>query len=290
MKIGFYFFLIIQKVLSLLSYRALYMVSDFMFFIMYHVVGYRKEVVYNNMKNSFPEKTDAEIRLIRKKFYHSFGDILVESIKLVHANGKQLSKRMTYKNSEIITDLLKANKSIIAIGGHTGNWELGGVFFPYVFNTKTFAIYQQLSNPYFDGYIKRMRSRFGVTPVTMQQSFRKFVEHKNELTVNLVVGDQAPPQNGDHYWTTFLNQETAFYTGTEKMAKTLDYAVVFMPVNRIKRGYYEAEVHFITDKPKETAEHEITEKYVRALEEFINKNPENWLWSHRRWKRKRINN
>ncbi len=290
MRIGFYIFILFQRLISLLPFRLIYVFSDFLYFILYYIIGYRKEVVFTNLRNSFPNKSEIELKKIRRKYFRSLTDLILETIKCSHASSEQLSKRLKFKNGEVITDLVKANKSAFIMLGHTGNWELSGIVFPLIFNIKVFSIYQQQSNPYFDAYIKKLRGRFGAVPVVAQQSFRKFVEHKNEVTFNMVVGDQAPPESGDHYWCNFLNQETAFFTGTEKMAKTLNFAVVFASISRTKRGYYEIEFKLITDNPKETKENEITDKYVRNLEQFIIKNPDNWLWSHRRWKRKRINN
>jgi len=290
LRIGFYLFLAFERIISLLPYKLLYFFSDFLYFILFYLVGYRKDVVFSNLQNSFPYKTVKELKAIRRKFYRSFTDIIVESIKGTHASFDQLSKRITFKNPEVIDNLIKDNKSTFIIVGHTGNWELSGVIFPKSFNVKTFAVYQQQTNPFFDSYIKKLRGRLEMIPITTQQSMRKFVEFKNELTFNFVVGDQAPPANGDHYWTTFLNQETAFFTGTEKLAKSLDFAVVFAAPTRTKRGYYEANFKLITDMPKETELYEITDKYVRYLEQYINENPDSWLWSHRRWKRKRTNN
>ena len=290
MRIGFYLFLIFERLISLLPYKLLYIFSDFLYFILFYIIRYRKEIVYSNLQNSFPNKSNKELKTIRRKFYRSLTDVILESIKSTHSNINQLKKRFTIIDNNIIEKLILDNKSAFIMVGHTANWELGALLFPEKFRVKIHAVYQQQSNPYFDAYIKKMRSRFGVIPVTSKQALRKFAETKHELTFNMIVGDQAPLSNIDNYWTTFLNQETAFFTGTEKMAKSLDYAVVFASISRVKRGYYEANLKLITDKPKETGQYEITEKYVRYLEQYINENPDSWLWSHRRWKRKRINN
>jgi KDO2-lipid IV(A) lauroyltransferase len=159
---------------------------------------------------------------------------------------------------------------------------------PYITDHKVFAIYKELSSTDFDSYMKSLRSRFGVpTLIESKSTYRSLLQSKDTTNAVFLAGDQTPGGLDANYWTTFLNQDTPFFLGIEKMAKSLDYAVLFFDIKRIKRGHYEATITPITLNPKETKTNEITESYVRLLENAIINNPDNWLWSHRRWKHKR---
>ena len=285
-KIGFYLFLLFERLVSFLSFRLLYMKSDFVYFILCYVLKYRKDVICQNLKNAFPYKSEDEIKLLRKKFIKIMADLIMESIKSSHLSEKVILKRFEFKNLELLQQLYDDKKSTFVVCGHTGSWEMAAMIMPLITKYKCFAIYQPQTNPYFDAYIKKVRSNFGLITVSSQQAYRKFIEHKNETILSYIVADQSPSKNGDNHWTTFLNQETAFFTGLEKMSKSLDFAVVFLRIIRTDRGRYALEFELLTDKPKQTQIGEISEMYVRALERLICQYPENWLWSHRRWKHK----
>lgn len=258
-----------------------------MYFILYYLLKYRKKIIIQNLKNSFPEKTDTEIKTLRKKYIQIMADLIVESIKSAHLTEKAILKRFKFKNLELLKQLYNDNKSVFLVCGHTGSWEMGGMILPLITDFKVFGIYQPQTNPFFDNYMKKVRGSFGVIPVPSQQAYRNFIQNRDEKILSFIVSDQAPSKNGDHHWTTFLNQETAFFTGLEKMSKSLDFAVVFLRIIRVGRGKYTLEFELITDKPKQTEVGEISELYVNALERLIHQYPENWLWSHRRWKHKR---
>jgi len=288
-KIGFFFFVFFEKLISVLPFSFLYILSDFIYIVLFYVVKYRKEVILKNLKNSFPDKTILEISKLHKNYMKIMADLIVESVKSSHMSEMEILSRFEIKNPELIDELFKKRKSLFLACGHTGSWELSAMIIPLITKYKVFAIYQPQTNPYFDTYIKKIRSTFGLNLITSQQAYRKFIECKNELTLNFILADQSPSKDGDNHWTTFLNQETAFFTGLEKMSKSLDFAVVFLRIIRKKRGKYIIEFELLTDKPKETKKGEISEMYVLALEKLIHQYPDNWLWSHRRWKHKRIN-
>ncbi len=214
-------------------------------------------------------------------------DLIIESIKSAHLSEKAILKRFKFNNLELLQQLYNDKKSAFIVCGHTGSWETSGMILPLITKYKVFGIYQPQTNPYFDAYIKKVRGSFGVTPIPSRQAYKKFIEHKNETILSYIVADQSPLKDGDNHWTTFLNQETAFFTGLEKMSKSLDFAVVFLRIIRTGRGKYTLEFELLTDKPKQTQTGEISEMYVRALERLIHQYPENWLWSHKRWKHKR---
>jgi len=284
-----YTFVAIAWLIALLPFWLLYLKSDFLFLILYHVVRYRRKVSFENLHNSFPEKTEKEIKQIARKYYRNLADLVLETIKLRHMSKQQIQKRVKVTNSEILQDLYIKQKSALVIMGHCGNWEWASPAITFHTEHKCFGMAKPLSNPFFDRYLLNLRTKFNPDSIVhFKHFFRMMVEQRKTLTANLMAGDQTPTKSEINYWTTFLNQETAVFLGAEKIAKSLDMPVVFMDTQRIGRMRYEVTLSLITDRPKETAEFEITEKHVRMLENAIRLHPDNWLWSHRRWKHKRV--
>lgn len=271
--------------LHLLPERILYLISDFLYFLAYHVVAYRKKVVFENLHKAFPELHRSELRKIARKFYHHLCDTMLESsISHFYSESKAL-KRITYKNLEVLNELHASGKQVMAILGHYGNWEYLSTLslvteYPFV------AIYKPLRNKYFDRMVTRNRTRFGGIVTPMEQIVRKLLELKSQkiqvITLNL--SDQSPMFHQIQYWTKFMGIDTPVYLGSEKLARKLDAAVVFLKIRKIKRGRYEVETELICKDPGNTEAHEITERHVRILEDLIREEPAYWLWSHRRWK------
>ena len=287
-NIGIYLFLGLSWLLSVVPEFILYGISDIIHFILYHIIGYRKKTVFENLKNSFPEKSNKEIRLIAKKFFRHLSDTFVENCALIKMSKKRIQKLVIIENSEIITELYKKNKSIIGVTGHYGNWE-AFVTLPLVSPHKVLGIYKPLNNKFFDKQFYKMRSKFGAIPVTMSDSYKTFLEYNknNILTFLGLIADQRPPKQGGHYWTTFLNQETAIFLGPEKIAKKLNSAVIFSYLQKVKRGKYLVKFKLLFEDTAKCKEHEITDTYIHFLESIIKEKPEYWLWSHKRWKHKR---
>lgn len=288
-RLGFYTFMFFEKLISVMPLSFLYLLSDFLYLILNYVVKYRKEVVIQNLKNSFPQKSEQEIKILHKKYMRIMADLIIESLKFSKMNEKDFLKHFEFKNIELLDNLYKNNKSVFVACGHTGSWELAAMVLPLICKHKVYAIYQPQKNIYFDNYIKKIRGSFGLELLASQQAYRRFIENKDKLTLNFILGDQSPSRDGDNYWTNFLNQETAFFTGLEKMSKSLGFAVVFLRIIRKKRSNYVLEFELLTEEVKQSRLGEISEMYVRALENLILEFPENWLWSHRRWKHKRMN-
>jgi len=275
-------------IISILPFFILYGFSDFLFVVFFYVVKYRKKVVFTNLRNSFPDKSEKEIKKIAIKYYHNLCDLLVEVIKAKTISLNGMSKRIKYKNMEIVDRLYCEGRSVMAVCGHIGNWEWVGMSMKFSLNHKPFAIVKPLSSKFWENYITRLRLRFakeGLVP--FKQTLRVLLKNREYKTLTLIAGDQTPTKSEIGYWTTFLNQDTPLFSGIEKIAKSLDMAVLFFNIQRVKRGYYEIEISVLTENPKDTAENEITEMHVRALEKAIIEHPDNWLWSHRRWKHKR---
>ena len=277
----------ILKLLSMMPFWFLQLKSSFLYLVMYYFVAYRKKVVYLNLRNSFPEKSLSEIRKIAKKFYLNLADIILEQIKIRGISESEARRRMVFNNIDILDDLYKKNKSVIGLTGHSGNWEWAAILSRLWMPFTTYALYKPQSNKFSDEYLYKTRTTFGLKMVSSKNAMRHFVNHKGDLTFTLMAADQTPIESEIQYRTKFLNQDTAVYTGAEKIARSLDYAVVFVDVNRLKRGYYEVNFSLLSEEPAMTKENEITEKYIHLLEKSIIAQPDKWLWSHRRWKHKR---
>ncbi|GAA3986221.1 lysophospholipid acyltransferase family protein [Mucilaginibacter dorajii] len=269
---------------SLLPFWFLYLISDVLFVVIYYIVHYRRAVVQQNLANAFPEKSVQERRQIERKYYRYLADLIVETVKMITVSEKQIQKRVVATNSELVHEYFAKGKSIIAVAGHYCNWEMAALNFNFVTDKRFMIVYKPLSNEMFDDFFIKIRSRFGGQPVAMKQTLRKMVEYRKELTVSVLVGDQTPVRHEVNYFTDFLNQPTAVFLGIEKIAKTIDAAVVFYDMKRVKRGYYTYTLIPLTETPKETAEHEITDMHVQYLDSMIRREPQYWIWSHRRWK------
>lgn len=276
------------KLFSKLPFFVLYGISDVAYFIIYRVVGYRKKVVFENLHNSFPEKSEQEIKQIAKQFYHHIADIFVEFLKGYSIAKEEILERVKILNPEIFYNYIEKGLPIIFISGHIGNWEW--IIHPLnLTGVPIDIVYQKLSSPFFDKLTLFIRSRFSITPfIEKDDTLRKTIERKDVVRALAMASDQSPTYWKSAYWTTFLNQDSGFFTGTERIARKFDYPVIFMDMRKVKRGFYEIEFIEIA-KPdyKDLPTGEITEKFVRILEKTIQKHPSDYLWSHRRWKHKR---
>jgi Kdo2-lipid IVA lauroyltransferase/acyltransferase len=283
----FYFIYALGWLITLLPMRILYLISDLFYPIVYYVARYRRKVVRTNISRSFPEKTDKEIRIIEKRFYRYFCDLFVETMKEMHIGKKEIRKRMTLGSVEAMADQFARGKSIMLMTAHYGNWEWLLNFSEVLPAESTvYQIYKRLRNKKFDTMVFALRERYGGKNIEKRELLRTMFRFKKEEKpgIYVMISDQTPNGKNLHYWTTFLNQDTATVTGTEQLARKFDYPVFYAEINRVKRGYYHCEFIPITLEPNQTEEFEISEKYMRLLEKTIQAHPEYWLWSHRRWK------
>ena len=271
--------------LHLLPERILYLLSDILYLLMYHVAGYRRKVVFENLQRAFPEYRKTEIQQIAKKFYHHLSDIFLESAVSHFYSESQALKRFTYKNPELLDEIYGTGKQVMAVLGHYGNWEYLSTLslaskYPFI------GIYKPLKNKYFDRMVQANRSHFGGMVVPMEKIARVLLEFKSrkEPVITLFLSDQRPVFQQIQYWTKFLGQDTPVYLGAEKMAKKLDAAVIFIKIRKRSRGRYEAEFELICLDPGNLETYAITEAHVKILEDLIREAPQYWLWSHRRWK------
>lgn len=282
----FYYGLILP--LSLLPFPILYALSDLLCILMYHVVGYRKKVVMQNLKNSFPEKSKKERVAIAKNFYRHFCDVTLESLKMFTISEQEVKDRMVYSGLEVPKKYADQGKTIIVAMSHYNAWEMVAVTVDQVTEQQALAIYKPLTNKYFDRKMLESRQKYGLKMMHNRTVKEDFEKTKNDLCAWYFLIDQAPSIHSKPHWMTFLNQETGVLLGTEKYAKEYDYPVLFLDVQKVKRGYYTGRFIDVFDQPRNTADGEITEKVTRMLEQVIIAKPEFWLWSHRRWKRKRV--
>ncbi len=274
--------------ISLLPFPLLYLLSDFLYFIIFYVTGYRKKIVLQNLRNSFPNKTEKEINRLCKDFFHYLCDLMLETLKPLTMSKKSIVDRCKFDPASLalFQKLADENRSLILVMGHFGNWEWSGHPFSILLKHRLYVLYHPLTNKHFDKLMYHIRSRNGTRMIDMKYAYKEMLLHRDELTATAFIADQTPQPNSA-YWTTFLNQETPVFKGTEVIAKKLNLPVVYASIKRVKRGYYEMFAEILVDNPAATADGEISEIHTRRLEKDIIEQPEIWLWSHRRWKHKR---
>ena len=270
--------------ISLLPFSVLYFLSDGLYYLLYAIIGYRKQVVRDNLRRSFPTKTEQERLVIEKTYFRFLADNLIESLKSFSMSKKSFQKRFHLKNPEVITQFTDKKQSILLAMSHYANWEWSAPGLTSVLAVKTILVYKPLSNKSAEKVINGIRAKYGALMVPMKQSIRTIIEHQGETTITFMVSDQTPSARDNMHFVDFLNQPTAVFKGLEKIAKLTKSPIVYMHVERIKRGYYQAEFSVLEANPLATAEDEITEKYNKKLENIIIANPAYWLWSHKRWK------
>jgi len=280
-------FLFSIYLIYIIPFWIFYAFSDFLAFLFQYIFAYRKKVIFKNLKNSFPEKNEKEIKKIIKGTYQNLSDILVESIKGFTLSSKKLSKRFVIKNPEILNDFFEKEQSIIGVAAHYGNWEWGATIGNLQIKHRAVGFYKPLSNKYIDNYIKRIRAENGALLRSFKNTPETFRLFKDQTCLFVMVADQSPTNMREAIWVDFLNQDTACLHGPEKYAKINNYPVIFFNTQRVKRGYYEVTMELLTENPLKLKEGELTELYMNRLEQILKDKPENWLWSHKRWKKNR---
>ena len=274
--------------ISLIPFKVLYLIADIGFVLLFYVFRYRRTVVNDNIKGSFPEKSDQEKIQIERAFYKHFCDQVFENMKFLTISPVNAKKRFVVKNPELIQHYYDQKKSVISYTAHLGNWEWLAALPFYVKHQMT-AFYQPQTSPYFDQIIKLVRERFGTITIESKRGYKSLMEFakKEVLTMSLIIGDQSPHPKSSRYWTTFLHRETGFMYGADRIAQKSNQVVVFPAITKPKRGYYELEFIVIQEEMANVQKGEIIEKYAKALEDAVHNAPHLWLWTHRRWKRKR---
>ncbi len=292
MRLLYYLFYAGWYLLSLLPFWLLYIISDGMYYLLYHVARYRRRVVRENLVSSFPEKPPAEIVRIEKKFYAFFCDCVVETIKQFSMPEAEMKRRMTFTGIDgLQRDMRGQGAGFVFIYlGHYCNWEwIASMASAFDKDIVCGQIYHPLYNKAFDRLFLGLRSRYGGMCIPMKETLCRIIEWKREK-LNVVIGfisDQAPKWNSIHHFTSFLNHDTPVFTGTEKIGRQVNALIYFADVTRPRRGYYNCRLYRMVDDVKALREFEVTDIYMRNLENMIRRAPEYWLWSHNRWKRTR---
>jgi Kdo2-lipid IVA lauroyltransferase/acyltransferase len=270
-----------------IPFGALYVLSEGISSLLFRF-GYRGKVVYGNLKRCFPEKTDHEIKQIAREFYRNLSDITLESIKCTTTPLEEIKRRYRILNYELMNQHLDAGRSVVLSGGHYGNWEWAVITIASGFRGKSIGVYKPLSNKYVNDWMFRTRDRDDKMVLTaMKETYAAVEKYKGEKLIFLMVGDQSPSNRKTAHWVNFFNTETACLSGVDNIARTNDFPVFFYDIQRIKRGHYELTLSEIEMNPKEQKEGDITQKLMATLEKQIIAKPQNWLWSHRRWKMER---
>ncbi len=271
---------------AIVPFWLLYIFSDLLYFILYKVLKYRVEVVRDNLSKSFPEKSKEELLKIEKLSYHNLTDITVESLKAFTMSKKQIFARHKVINEAALEHLYDKYGGIIALPNHYGNWEWGAMSCMQM-KWPGVALYKPLSNKYLNEYVERNRSRLGTKLVSIYETARCFVSTKDKKYNYIMASDQSPSNAKKAYWVNFLGRDTAFLHGPEQYAKKYEYPAVFIDIQRVRRGYYELELSILSEEPEKLKDGELTQMLASKLEEVIRKKPQDWLWSHKRWKLKR---
>ena len=270
--------------ISILPFRLFYFFSDFVFFVLFYVVGYRKRVVSENLARAFPGKSKKELKKIKKEFYRHMCDMFLEMVKTLNLSKEELKERYKIINIEVLQDIVK-DKSVLIVCSHYANWEWNVSINNYV-NAKGYAVYQKIGNSYFDDLIKKIRAKWNTTLITQQETVKTVYRNVQNGVISAygMVSDQSPQVKRAQYWSEFMGVKVPIFNGPESMAIKLDLAVVFLKVSKVKRGFYQAEFIPITTSGKQTKKHQITDQFLRLTEDQIREKPEYYLWTHKRWK------
>ena len=290
MKILYYILYGFCYLVSLLPFWVHYVFSDFLYLIIYKLLGYRTRIVRSNLQSSFPEKSAEELKDIERKFYHRLCDYFVETVKMRTMSEKQMRKHMVFKGFETINQCVEEGQSCAMYLGHVFNWEWI-TSLPLWVSPKAHCgqLYHALENSDFDRLFLQLRQRWGSECIALVDILRKTVEYKRKQQPTIIgyIGDQVPHWNNIHHWCWFLNHDTPVMTGAERIAVKNNQALFYFDLRRVKRGYYETDIKLITREPQKLKEYESVDIYFKMLETTIRQHPEQWLWSHNRWKRTR---
>lgn len=276
--------------LSRLPMRVLYVLSDIIWLLVYHVVRYRRRLVRRQLRESFPEKEEGEIYLIERRFYHFLCDYFMETLKLISMPHEEILRRVRfYGLNEAQVEMKRLGRQFLFFYlGHYGNWEwIASYSLLLDKDVKGAQIYHPLRNKMMDDFFLRLRSQFGGVCIPMKETLRQVLTVRGEGRMEAIgfIADQSPKWEAMHHWTRFLNHDTSFFIGTEKIGKQVDACIYYVRVTRPCRGRYDCHIEPISTNPKEMPDFEITDRYAQLLEEQIREEPELWLWTHNRWKR-----
>jgi len=279
------FLIKILYLISKLPLKILYIFSDIMFFLNFYIVGYRKKIITQNLKNSFPDKSDKEINEIRKKFYLNFSDYLAETVKSFSISETETRVRMQYINQNLFHEAKAEGKNIILMAGHVFNWEWMNALAPITPQKNCHPVYRKVNSSFWEDQMKKVRSKFGNEPLEANEVILNIFRKQNDGdTIYLFVADQTPHVAHVNYGLNFLNQKTPAFIGYDKLATRMDLIFIYCEMKKVKRGFYQVNYHRIYPDGEKFVKNEVVKKFHQLLENTIKKNPDNYLWSHRKWK------
>ena len=287
----FIIFLLIYPFLwciSVLPFRLLYLFSDFVYVIVYYIIGYRKKTVRENLALALPHLSDAERLIIEKKSFRHLCDMFLEMIKTMTISQKEIDQRFVFTNLEVYQKLEEQNKSIAMMMAHYASYEWA-ISMNSQASFSGYAIYKQIANPYFDKLVRDIRSRFKAYLITTKETVPTIINNKNNNLLSLYgfASDQSPKITSAFHWQKFMGIEVPVHTGAEMLSKKYDMNVIFMKVKKVKRGYYQASFEVLSENAKTVPDYEITDKFLKLVEQQIYEAPEYYLWTHKRWKHRR---
>jgi KDO2-lipid IV(A) lauroyltransferase len=285
------FYIIIYPILwliSILPFPLLYLFSDFVCFVVYNLIGYRKKIVRENLALALPHLSEKERKTIEVKFYHHMCDMFLEMIKTMSISKEEIQKRYKFTNMDLYLDMEKKNKSIALLCAHYASYEWA-ISMDYYINFTGYGIYKKIANKHFDKLVHRIRSRFKAVLITTKETVSTIENcaKTGKLGVYGFASDQSPKSHKGTHWGTFMGIETPIHVGAEVLAKRLDMNVIFLKTKKVKRGYYEATFEHLVENPKECPNYEISEMFMKKVEQQIYEAPEYYLWTHKRWKHKK---
>lgn len=271
--------------ISILPFRLFYLLSDFVCFIIYRIVGYRKKVVRENLALTLPNLSKSELKVIEKKFYHHMCDMFMETIKTMSISPEEMDRRFQITNLELVNEYAKKGKSVILVASHYASYEWLLTINPKL-DFKGIAVYKRVANPYFDKLVRKIRSKYNTELVETRKAIPTMAQNQRNGVLSMygLASDQSPKLDRIFHSMKFMGVEVPVHTGAEMLAKKYDLSVIFVKVKKVARGYYEATFVSIADNPKDYENYDITEKYLREVEKQIYEAPEYYLWTHKRWK------
>ncbi|MFN8308598.1 MAG: hypothetical protein U0T73_01425 [Chitinophagales bacterium] len=274
--------------LSKLPFRVLIGLSDFLSFLLEHLIRYRRNVVEANLRKAFPNESDASLKNIRSQFYTHLADRIFETIKMITVTKEELLKRVTFLNPELATNFLKQGRSVIAVMGHCGSWEMACLAASaYLPDLYLYSVYTPVNNHSFNNFFKEVRSRFGMHLFSMKEMIPMLRNGFGEPAIGMYVADQGHSNPRRAYWRQFLNQDTNFMTGPARFCKAHDAAFIYVQILQTERMKYRIHPILLSESPQRFSEEQLTDMFVEELTNQIKKSPADWLWSHKRWKHHR---
>jgi len=279
------FLIKILYLISKMPLKILYIFSDIIFFLNYNFVGYRKKIITRNLNNSFPEKSQKEIAVIRKNFYKNFSDYLVETIKSFTMTETETKVRMQHINQHLFREAKEEGKNIILLAGHVFNWEWMNTLATIVPQNNCHPVYRKVNSTFWEDQMKKVRSKFGNTALEANEVIMNILRNKNNGdSIYLFVADQTPHSSHVNYGLEFLNQRTPAFIGYDKLATRMDLVFIYSEMKKVKRGHYQINYYRMEPDGEKFVTNEVVKKFHQLLENTIKKRPDNYLWSHRKWK------